>query len=89
MGNISSESRRELITKKAYELFMKRGGKAGHELDDWLTAEKLVDRELQEKNRESSRQSLSEPTPSSGQRPVPTPIRNTPSKVSGYKRTTG
>jgi DUF2934 family protein len=88
MGNISSDARKDLITKKAYELFLKRGGKPGHEMDDWLTAEKLVDREIQEKNRDSG-PSRSESTPSSGQRPVPSPIRNAPSKVSGYKRVSG
>jgi hypothetical protein len=82
MGSINPESRRELITKKAYELFMKRGGKPGHEMDDWLTAEKLVDRELQEKSR-------SAPTPSAATRPVPTPVGSAASKMSGYKRVTG
>lgn len=31
-----------LVQKKAYELYVKRGKKPGHELDDWLEAERLV-----------------------------------------------
>ncbi|TAK07363.1 MAG: DUF2934 domain-containing protein [Candidatus Manganitrophaceae bacterium] len=32
----------EVITKKAYELYEKRGGRHGHDLEDWLEAERLV-----------------------------------------------
>ncbi len=39
---VSSEKVRELIGKKAYELYEKRGREHGHDLDDWLEAEKLV-----------------------------------------------
>jgi hypothetical protein len=39
---ISKENARDLIGKKAYELFEKRGREHGHDLDDWLEAEKLV-----------------------------------------------
>lgn len=30
------------IARRAYELFEERGGAPGHELDDWLTAEREV-----------------------------------------------
>lgn len=39
---VSSEKVREMIGKKAYELYEKRGREQGHDLDDWLEAEKLV-----------------------------------------------
>ena len=39
---LSKEDPRELIGKKAYELYEKRGREHGHDLDDWLEAEKLV-----------------------------------------------
>jgi Protein of unknown function (DUF2934) len=39
---ISKDKARDLIGKKAYELFEKRGREHGHDLDDWLEAEKLV-----------------------------------------------
>ena len=50
MGNsgMSPEARKEMIAKKAQEIYAKRGGTPGHELDDWLAAEKMVDREIQE-----------------------------------------
>ena len=39
---VSKENRRELIGKKAYELYEKRGREHGHDVDDWLEAEKFV-----------------------------------------------
>jgi hypothetical protein len=30
----------EAIAKRAYELFLARGGENGHDLDDWLQAER-------------------------------------------------
>jgi len=48
-----SEPRRdpikEAIARRAYELFLARGGEHGHDLDDWLQAE----RELAEAGRSS------------------------------------
>lgn len=32
----------EQIAEKAYELFQKRGSVHGHDLEDWLEAERLV-----------------------------------------------
>jgi hypothetical protein len=34
---------REMIAARAYQLYMRRGGGAGHELDDWLQAEAEID----------------------------------------------
>jgi hypothetical protein len=89
--NVSPEARREMIQKKAHELFVKKGSKPGHELDDWLEAERLVDRELAAKSSSSSSSTPATPpsrpeqTPAS--RPEPTPIRaGSSSKVGGYKR---
>jgi hypothetical protein len=39
---VSSEKVREMIGKKAYEIYEKRGKEHGHDLDDWLKAEKFV-----------------------------------------------
>jgi hypothetical protein len=33
---------KKLIEKKAYELYEKRGRKAGHAMADWLEAERIV-----------------------------------------------
>lgn len=30
------------ITKRAYELYSARGGEAGHDMEDWLQAEKEI-----------------------------------------------
>jgi len=32
----------ELITKKAYDLYVKSGCKAGRDLDNWVKAEKII-----------------------------------------------
>jgi hypothetical protein len=32
----------ELIRKKAFELYEKRGRKSGHAMNDWLEAERIV-----------------------------------------------
>ena len=33
---------REALTRLAYELYVRRGGEHGHELEDWLTAERIL-----------------------------------------------
>lgn len=43
---LSQEQLCDLIQKKAYELYEKRGRKPGYEFEDWLVAEKLVKKEL-------------------------------------------
>ncbi|MDD5422586.1 MAG: DUF2934 domain-containing protein [Candidatus Omnitrophota bacterium] len=34
----------DMIRKKAYELFEKRGKKTGHAMEDWLEAERIIKR---------------------------------------------
>ena len=34
------------VEKKAYELYRKRGGQDGHDCDDWLEAERIVEQEM-------------------------------------------
>jgi hypothetical protein len=41
-----SDEMRERIAKKAYELYEKRGRQAERDLEDWLTAEELVRKEM-------------------------------------------
>jgi hypothetical protein len=36
----------ERVNQKAYELFQRRGGEPGHDMEDWLEAERLVRDEL-------------------------------------------
>jgi len=96
MGNVTPDEKREMVTRKAFELYQKRGCKPGHEMDDWLEAEKAVEQDLKTRSAKSTpapattpTQSTPTPTTTSSkpQRSIPTPIRNT-SKV-GYKRVRG
>ena len=41
-SNISKEKLLKEIEKKAYELYLKRNGTHGKDLNDWLEAEKIV-----------------------------------------------
>jgi len=41
-NSISKEKLLKEIEKKAYEQYLKRGGKHGSDLNDWLEAEKIV-----------------------------------------------
>ena len=40
------EQKLDLIRKKAYELYLQRGCQPGKALEDWIAAERLVDRDL-------------------------------------------
>ena len=40
--NIPSNGTRQLIASKAYELYEQRGREEGHALEDWLTAEAII-----------------------------------------------
>ena len=42
LGHIAQEQIREMVAKRAYEYYQKRGRQAGSELDDWLRAEREV-----------------------------------------------
>ena len=41
-----SDEMRERIAQKAYELYEKRGRQAERDVEDWLTAEELVRKEM-------------------------------------------
>lgn len=42
---MSEEERYQRVARAAYELYQQRGEVHGYDLDDWLTAERLVDEE--------------------------------------------
>ncbi len=44
----------ESIAQRAYELYLRRGQEAGHELDDWLQAEQEVHQRQVQKPRAAS-----------------------------------
>ena len=75
--------RNDLVKKKAYELYLQRGKAPGKEIEDWLAAEKIVDRELQESKGSVHRTELSQDTA----RPSSQPLRSAPQKMAtGFKR---
>jgi DUF2934 family protein len=43
---LSDEELYERVAQKAYELYQQRGEDHGHDLEDWLTAEQIVQEEL-------------------------------------------
>jgi hypothetical protein len=45
-NRVSREEFMQLVQKKAYEIYEKRGCVAGNDLEDWLNAEKLVKEDL-------------------------------------------
>lgn len=46
---------KNLVEKRAYELFLKRGGKHGYALQDWFQAEKEVMAETESKKKDETR----------------------------------
>lgn len=40
--NYSGSYAGSTVQKKAYELYIRRGKRAGHAIDDWLEAERLI-----------------------------------------------
>jgi len=45
-NRISREEFMQLVHKKAYEIYEKRGCQSGNDLEDWLNAERLVKEDL-------------------------------------------
>ena len=45
-NRVSREEFMQLVQKKSYELYEKRGCKSGNDLEDWLEAERLVKEDL-------------------------------------------
>ena len=43
---ITKQDIQKLVEKKAYELYEKRGKKAGHSAEDWLEAERIIKSQL-------------------------------------------
>lgn len=43
-----TEQFKERIARKAYALFEQRGREVGHEVDDWLEAERMIREEMEQ-----------------------------------------
>ena len=46
---VSREEFMQLVQKKSYEIYEKRGCQSGNDLEDWLNAERLVKEDLESK----------------------------------------
>jgi hypothetical protein len=66
------DSTREIIERRAYELFLARGGEKGYAIQDWLQAEINVFAELDNKKQDKQDQNT----------PVQKPIEKTAGKQS-------
>jgi len=44
--SITQDQLTDMIRKKAYELYEKRGKKQGRDMDNWLEAEKIVKQKI-------------------------------------------
>ena len=81
--SVNPETGQDLIRKKAYEIYLGRGRTPGREVEDWLAAERAVDRELQSKSPTGTSYTV-ESTPQSS------PLRtSSPPKVGAYKSRMG
>ena len=47
----------ETVTRLAYELYLRRGGEHGHDMEDWLMAEQIL---IEQKNRSGSHRRVSD-----------------------------
>jgi hypothetical protein len=47
-AGIDRDARRQLVAAAAYYLAERRGFEAGHELEDWIAAEELIESRLQQ-----------------------------------------
>ncbi|HEX9146938.1 MAG TPA: DUF2934 domain-containing protein, partial [Candidatus Binatia bacterium] len=52
--SLSSADLHPRISKVAYDLYLNRGGVHGHDLDDWLVAERIVLFQLSQKKRKAA-----------------------------------
>jgi hypothetical protein len=71
-----------MIRMKAFEIYRQRGGVPGHEMEDWLKAEQLINRELQGGAIQARIEPGVKPTETGGI----SPPRVEPKTFGGYKR---
>jgi hypothetical protein len=55
------ESMKEMIEKRAYHLFLKRGGLHGYHMQDWVQAEKEIKAEVEARKKGETRPAASAP----------------------------
>jgi hypothetical protein len=55
MPRKETKAAREAVARVAYELYLRRGGEHGHDVEDWLTAELLLKEKLKRRRNSSVR----------------------------------
>lgn len=75
------ESVREEIERRAYELFMARGGQDGYHIQDWLQAEKEVTDSIAKKQKALEKKS--QPAAKATESETPKPKRATKKAATG------
>ncbi len=95
---LGDESVRMQISRRAYELYLSRGGEHGHQLEDWVQAENEILTSLVERELKGSSEALISRSQEGGggattapaaETPAPrkVPTRDDSTKASGAKRT--
>jgi hypothetical protein len=46
MPGKATKAVREAVARLAYELYLRRGGEHGHDVEDWITAERMLEEKL-------------------------------------------
>ncbi|NLD93517.1 MAG: DUF2934 domain-containing protein [Fibrobacter sp.] len=68
------ESVHELIARRAYELFLARGGENGYAIQDWVAAEKEILAQVDKERREVAKEKAEKARPAAAQAaPAPAP----------------
>lgn len=68
------ESVHELIARRAYELFLARGGENGYAIQDWVAAEKEILAQVDKERREVAKEKAEKAKPATAQAaPAPAP----------------
>lgn len=75
--NTETNIDRAAIAARAYELFCARGGEPGHDVDDWLRAEREL---LHATTVEKAVEKISQLTPPAGMEPIRLKRRRTSTK---------
>jgi hypothetical protein len=86
------ESVHELIAKRAYELFLARGGENGYAIQDWVEAEKEILAQVDKERREVAKEkaeakkaagtpAAAAPAPVSKAETVKAPVKTAPAEI--------
>ena len=69
------ESVRQMIEKRAYELFLQRGGQHGYQVADWIQAEKEVIGKLEKQQKAGGSKPSTKPAAAPAKAAAPAPAK--------------